>query len=357
MIDFHGVIYSAMTGANACTLCAPAEYCISDDLVSAIRAESSRVLDICVDSPGGDFFAAGSVVNEVSAWLRKDSDRVAQVFVGSMALSAAAYFVASLPKNRVEVYAHRNSVFMFHCVHSDAVDAGADALRDQADAQDRCDAAIRSALLYRTTISPAQVDQWLSEGREGWLSASEAAEVGLVDAVLDAEAEPFVFSEDTTPKKEPTAMNLPYLKQLVKNLKTVTAEPVAIEGPAPVEPAHVEDEPIPAEPVAEEELPAPVENPEASALKKEVESLRAELKALQEELLKSTMEKEEAQNVAAKLTTGLRAAAPVFDSSPDSDFHAALRDYRAAHPGIRYSVAFANVAKENPALYQSMFHH
>ncbi len=198
MIDFHGVIYSAMTGAEARAYCDPAEYCISDDLVAAIRSEPSTTLDICVDSPGGDFFAAGSVVNAVTDWLRKDADRSVQVFVGSMALSAAAYFVASLPKTRVEVYAHRNTAFMFHCVHSDAVDAGADALRDQADAQDRCDDAIRSALLYRTTLSPSQIDQWLSEGREGWLSAAEAEEVGLVDAVLDADAELFHFSEDPT---------------------------------------------------------------------------------------------------------------------------------------------------------------
>ncbi len=165
-------------------------------------------------------------------------------------------------------------------------------------------------------------------------------------------------------------MNLPYLKQLVKNLKHLKNE----EPLAPVEEPEKKEEPVaeeevPAveepekkeEPVAEEEPPAveepaPEEKSEIAALKEEIQALHEELHALQEELLKSTAEKEEAQNLAAKLTTGLRTSAPVADSATTRDFHAALKEYRDAHPGVRYSVAFANVAKSEPALYQSMFH-
>ncbi len=382
MIDIHGVILSAISGSIDRIFASPGEICISDELISEIRKSPGPLLEIGVDSPGGDFQAACAISAAVSDWLQSHRDGRVVCFVGSMACSAAAYFLASLPLERVEIYAHRNSILMFHGTHSDCHDAGASAMRDNARSLELCDRMIRDALLYRSTVPPATIDAWLLEGRAGWLSAEEAKAYHILDEILDADADPLVFSPATTQALETTAMNLPYLRSLIRNLKNQTpapqktepctgsAEPVPGGAPEPQDPAKIPEAPQnsqdpaapggsaeePKDPEASPE-PGPVENAEElETLKETVSALQAAVAELQEKLLTANAQAEEAKEVANKLTAGLRgASSPAANSAAGKTFQDVLKEYRNANPTVRYAEAYAAVAKAHPALYHALF--
>ena len=382
MIDIHGVILSAISGSIDRIFAEPGEICISDDLIAEIRKSPGPLLEICVDSPGGDFQAACAISAAVSDWLQSHRDGRVVCFVGSLACSAAAYFLASLPLERVEIYAHRNSLLMFHGTHSDCHDAGASAMRDNARSLELCDRMIRDALLFRSTVPPSTIDAWLSEGRAGWLSAEEAKAYHILDAILDADADPLVFSPETTNALEKTAMNLPYLRSLIRNLKnqepatqkpdpcTGSAEPVPGGAHEPTDPARIPADPqnsqdpaIPEDPAEEPKdpkaspEPGTVENAEElETLKETVSALQEAVAELQEKLLTANAQAEEAKEVANKLTSGLRGtSSPAANSAAGKTFQDALNEYRSSHPTTRYAEAYAAVAKANPALYMTLF--
>ena len=352
--------------------------CYATSLVDAIRQCQDRDLKIMVDSPGGDFLAACSISDATAAWLRHDGTRTVSVEVGSMAFSAAAYFLASLPTARCTISLHQNSLLMFHGVTLDCVSGGASALRDASAAADRCNAAIRDALYRRSTIPEDVIDQWLAEGRAGWLSAEEAIGFGLADEIIHQDAEDFVFSPKASIQNQENAiMNIDYLKTIVRNLKAIKnadplqepqKEPKKEPAPAAQEPEKApEKEPAPAaqEPEKEpqkapEKEPAPAaqepeKEEELSAIKEAVRVLQEAVAELQEKLLESMAKEAESSEVANRLTAGLRNRAGSSASAPAAaTFQDALRKFRDAHPTMRYAEAYAAVARQNPSLYKAM---
>ena len=367
----------------------PPDVCYATSLVDDIRQYQDRNLKIMVDSPGGDFLAACSISDATAAWLRHDGARTVSVEVGSMAFSAAAYFLASLPTARCTISLHQNSLLMFHGVTLDCVSGGAAALRDASSAADRCNAAIRDALYRRSTIPEDVIDQWLAEGRAGWLSAEEAIGFGLADEIIHQDAEDFVFSPKASIQNQENAiMNIDYLKTIVRNLKAIkNADPLQEPGqepkkepaPAAQEPQKApEKEPAPAAqepekepkkepaPAAQEPEKAPEKEPapaaqepgqeeELSAIKEAVRVLQEAVAELQEKLLESMAKEAESSEVANRLTAGLRNRAGSSASAPAAaTFQEALRKFRDEHPTMRYAEAYAAVARQNPSLYKAM---
>ena len=367
-IDVRGVILSAPEATVYRWICEPDEYCVSDEMVSALRDTQDETLDICIESPGGDILAAFAIINAVSDYALAHPKAEINCYVGGLAASAAASIVAMLPRSRCKVYAHRNSMFMFHGVYTTVRDAGAQAMQDQADLLVKLNGQIQGALLARTTIPPTTISQWFNEGRQGWIDGLQAVTYGLADQILELEAETLNFSDKFANKlKEQNIMDLTSIKNFIANLTKKNEEKPEEEGtPAENPPAEPEKKPeggCGAEPEKNPEgEETPAENPPAEPEKKpeddpELENhihklmdLCSDLKA---QLANETTARKTAEAKLAKLTGGLKntasAAAPTANT-----FQEAVKATMQANPGMTYNDAFCMTIKSHPALYDKL---
>ena len=140
--------------------------------------------EIYINSPGGDVFAGYQMVNVANEWRAKTGKKLS-VVVGAMAASAAANFVVSV--NADIVTAHANSKFMIHGAFC-ATSGGSQAHEDTAALLEKINGETRLALVTRHGIDQATADEWFAEGREGWLSATEAKAAKLVDGILEEQS-------------------------------------------------------------------------------------------------------------------------------------------------------------------------
>ena len=227
----RGIILSPLSGDLERFCSEPDTYTISEDLISAIQAEQDE-LDILVDSPGGDIFAANAVAMAITDWLVAHPDGKASITVQALAASAAAALLVGTRSPRCRIACHRNSQLMFHGVFTTVFDGGAQKFSDTAGALEKSNEQIRSALLSRTQTPPALIAQWFAEGREGWVTANEALEWGIVDEVIDIDAAPKTESSQTflNQLKTHPAMNLNTLKRLFLKNEAEDPEKKPIEG-------------------------------------------------------------------------------------------------------------------------------
>ncbi len=375
----RGVILSPLTGSMARWLEEPDAYTISDDLIAAINAETDA-LDIAVDSPGGDIFAANSIAMAIADWLIAHPQGRATLTVQGMAASAAAAVIVGVRGPRCRIACHRNSQLMFHGVYTTVYEAGAQKFADTAEALEKTNDQIRSALLSRTKTPAALIAQWFAEGREGWVTAAEALEWQIVDEVVDLDAAPTSDSSKTylNQLKETPAMNLNTLKRIfLKNAATEDPEkkpeddPEAAKkaGEGEAAPEDPEKKPGEAGEGGEGEGEDPEEKPEEAGEgedpekkpdeegeddpEEEVEELKKAMATLQETVaaLQSALAEATAKN--ARLTAGLRTTAGQKDARKPATFKDALAAYLAAHPDVRYNDAFCAVAKDQPELYKA----
>lgn len=364
-IRISGIILSALSGSFMRWFAEPDEYCISDEICQQIRQCEDPVIDVAVESPGGDIVAAFGIVNALADWCMAHPAGRLEVFVGAQACSAAAAVVAMVPRSRSAVHLHSNSQLMFHSVYAEAC-GGPGAMRDTAVSLEQLNAQIQGTLLARTSIPPATVAEWFAEGRQGWLTAEQCLEFGLADDILSVDADPIVFSDKLMNNldKEPadSMMNLKFLKSLVRNMAKTPQSP-RNEAPEEPEKPAVPEEPekpaVPQEPEepAEPEEPEEPEEPqdddseELEKLQEENAQLKARVAELEEELVAANVAKDQAEAKLSKLTGGFRnrSPKPVF-----SDFAAALSSYRAEHPESSYNDAFCAVAKAEPKLYDRL---
>ena len=373
-VRINGIILSAISGSFMRWFAEPDEYCISDEICQQIRQCEDSIIDVAVESPGGDIVAAFGIVNALADWCMAHPAGRLEVFVGAQACSAAAAVVAMVPRSRSAVHLHSNSQLMFHSVYTEAC-GGPDAMRDTAVSLEQLNAQIQGALLSRTTIPPATVAGWFAEGRQGWLTAAQCLEFGLADDILSVDAEPFVFSDKlkTNLDKEPanSMMNLKFLKSLIKNMAKAPSTPkneepeepgkpaVPQEPPAepekPEEPADPEEPEEPAEPEEPEEPEEPQddESEELEKLQEENKSLKARIAELEEELTKAEAAKNQAEAKLARLTGGFRNSAGAARPQNFRTWKEALAAYTKEHPTLDQDDAFVACAKAYPALYKS----
>ena len=377
----RGIILSPLSGDLERFCSEPDTYTISEDLISAIQAEQDE-LDILVDSPGGDIFAANAVAMAITDWLVAHPDGKASITVQALAASAAAALLVGTRSPRCRIACHRNSQLMFHGVFTTVFDGGAQKFSDTAGALEKSNEQIRSALLSRTQTPPALIAQWFSEGREGWVTANEALEWGIVDEVIDIDAAPKSESSQTflNQLKTHPAMNLNTLKRLfLKNESDPEKKPIEGEGedpekkPGEGEGTDPEKKPGEGEGTGPEKKPGegegtdpekkPIEGEgedpekkpgegEESDPEEEIVELKAALGKLQETVAALERQLSDAKGTNARLTAGLRATSASHTHSAPATFDDAIRDLRRANPGWSYNDAFVQAAKLFPRLWK-----
>ena len=148
-------------------------------------ASAQGDLEIHVNSYGGDVFSANSMIIALRAWAAVHPDANLDIIVESIALSAAANFVAMAPK-AARIHAFEPSLIMFHSC-STITWGGPGAHKDAADLMDKINGNVKAALKSRTSLDQTAIDTWFQDSREGWLSAKEAKQCKLIDDVMDGE--------------------------------------------------------------------------------------------------------------------------------------------------------------------------
>ena len=364
----RGIILSPLSGDLERFCSEPDTYTISEDLISAIHAEQDE-LDILVDSPGGDIFAANAVAMAITDWLVAHPDGKASITVQALAASAAAALLVGTRSPRCRIACHRNSQLMFHGVFTTVFDGGAQKFSDTAGALEKSNEQIRSALLSRTQTPPALIAQWFAEGREGWVTANEALEWGIVDEVIDIDAAPKTESSQTflNQLKTHPAMNLNTLKRLFLKNEAEDPEKKPIEGEDPEKkpgegnPEDPEKKPIEGEGTDPEKKPGegegtdPEKKPgegEESDPEEEIVELKAALGKLQETVAALERQLSDAKGTNARLTAGLRTTSASHTHSAPATFDDAIRDLRRDNPGWSYNDAFVQAAKLFPRLWK-----
>jgi hypothetical protein len=107
-----------------------------------------------------------------------------------MAASAAANLLALT--TRVKATAHANSKIMFHGA-AGYTEGGAEAHADTAELLEKINGEIKTVLV-KHGMKQDEVDSWFAEGRQGWLDATQAKAVGLIDEIIPDRASQLKFA-------------------------------------------------------------------------------------------------------------------------------------------------------------------
>ena len=148
-------------------------------------ASATGDLEIHVNSYGGDVFSANSMIIALRAWAAAHPDANLDIIIESIALSAAANFIAMAPK-AARIHAFGPSLIMFHSC-STITWGGPGAHKDAAELMDKINGNVKSALKSRTSLDQTAIDTWFQDSREGWLSAEEAKNCKLIDDIMGGE--------------------------------------------------------------------------------------------------------------------------------------------------------------------------
>ena len=355
----------AITGPIYSTDYSEPGMCAASAVAAEIRAASGD-LELSVNSPGGELEGLAEIVAALHDWRAANPSARCTATVTALAASAAAYLLLMLPRGS-RVRAYPLAMLMYHSSATLAC-GGSGAMRDAAHYLEQLDTVLRS-YLERTAVPGALIDEWLSEGRQGWLSASEAQDYGIVDEIVEGEAELPPMPQDnglravavfypTNQKNEenPMAKSLK-AKAKAEEMETEKTEVVTDDnGEKQVVETETEVKPVEEHPVAEcepkAEEPAPEPAPDLSEI---VGSLTARVEELEKMLAASQAAQANAEASLAALSGGLRgpatAAAP--KAPAPATWNEALAAYRAEHADMDADDAFVSCARLHRDLWQS----
>lgn len=133
-----------------------------------------------VNSEGGDVLAGNALLDRIRSF-----PHGLTVECGAIVASEAANIVAQLADSR-PILCHPNTIFLWHSARSE-IEAGPDALRDEARFLDLVNAPIK-AILIAHGVPPYSVERGFSEGREYLMSAEEALGFGIVSRIIGTDA-------------------------------------------------------------------------------------------------------------------------------------------------------------------------
>jgi ATP-dependent protease ClpP protease subunit len=145
-------------------------------------ADKGQALEIYLNTPGGSVIAGNEMVNSVLAWKATTKQEV-HVTLGAMTASMGAAFVIQVAD---KIVAHQNSLMMFHGAWGANV-GGSESMGDYADLLGKINSGTKRVLLARYNLTPAVVDTWFAEGREGWLDVEEMKKAGMIASVIGAD--------------------------------------------------------------------------------------------------------------------------------------------------------------------------
>ena len=147
-------------------------------------AEADDDVELYINSQGGSVFSGNELVNALKQF--KATGKKLEITVGAMAASMAANIVAMAGADKVR--AHSNSKFMFHGA-TGITWAGSEGHKDSAELLASINADVIASLAALPNADKTKIEGWFAEGREGWLSAQQALDMGLVHEIIDAPAE------------------------------------------------------------------------------------------------------------------------------------------------------------------------
>lgn len=148
----------------------------SEEFVKQFMAIDADVIHLRINSPGGDVFDARAMATAI-----KESKAKVIAHIDGLAASAATYIAISASEVRMS----DGAFFMIHKGWTITL-GNADDLRATAGLLDKVDASIANDYSRKTGLESDQLLAWMSE--EKWMDATEAKELGFVDAVITGES-------------------------------------------------------------------------------------------------------------------------------------------------------------------------
>ena len=144
------------------------------DVIAAIKsAGDSKVLNIHINSPGGDVFEGRAIMAAISAFPGKTIAKI-----DSLCASAATSIAIACD----EVEMSEGSFFMVHNAHGMAY-GDKTALRETANVMEKVEGAIVNDYTSKTGKDEATIRAMMDA--ETWMTANEALESGFIDRIAD----------------------------------------------------------------------------------------------------------------------------------------------------------------------------
>ena len=146
----------------------------ADYFVKTLASIDSPIVNIRINSPGGDVFAGRAIENAI-----RQSDKTIVAHIDGFAASAASY--VALAADSVQIAP--GGFFMIHNAWTFAM-GDAYELMQTADLLDKIDESLIKTYAKETGQDPAQIAEWMKA--ETWFSAEEAIQYGFADAISEA---------------------------------------------------------------------------------------------------------------------------------------------------------------------------
>lgn len=143
------------------------------DFMASLGAVKSKTLNVEINSPGGDVFAALAMYNALRA-----SGKEVVVKVMGVAASAASLIAMAGDK----IVMPKNTFMMVHNPWTFAM-GNADDLREQAETLDKIGSSLKATYAAKTGLGDEELDAMLAT--DTWLTADEALAKGFATEVVD----------------------------------------------------------------------------------------------------------------------------------------------------------------------------
>lgn len=143
------------------------------DFIAGLGKVQSKTLNVEINSPGGDVFAALAMYNALRASGKEIVVKVMGVAASAASLIAMAGDKIVMPKNTF-MMVHNPWTFVM---------GNADELREQADTLDKIGASLKATYAAKTGMDDTELDAMLAT--DTWLSADEALAKGFATEVVD----------------------------------------------------------------------------------------------------------------------------------------------------------------------------
>lgn len=146
----------------------------AENFVRTLNSISAPVIHLRINSPGGDVFAARSMVQAI----REHKSKIV-AHIDGYAASAATFLVVASD----ESYISDGGMFMIHNAWTIAMGNSQDFL-DTAELLEKIDETLRQDYAKKTGADIDQIREWMDA--ETYLFGQEAVDAGFVDAIAEA---------------------------------------------------------------------------------------------------------------------------------------------------------------------------
>lgn len=158
------------------------------DFRDALEAVTAKVLNVEINSPGGDVFAGLAIYNMLKASGK-------EIVVKVMGVAASAASLIAMAGDRIIM--PKNTMMMVHNPWSFAI-GNADELRETADVLDKIGTGLLATYAAKTGLDEAEVGALLA--KDTWMTADEALAKGFATEVVDAIEAKAKFDLDELPE-------------------------------------------------------------------------------------------------------------------------------------------------------------